>query len=432
MEMSNTDAFLDMCRILVADAGCEWDGLQIPFGNLDELNQYHATIHFRHNPTRRHLEVPVNLLLDKKDWIAKQIQKVIGPQEKKMTDTPKLNLRQKLVQIYNELDHVEKAGRNAKQNYNFVRAADVMRPIRDMFAKYGIYAETNFDYIGSYDIKTNSGGNMHTATVKAIITLFDADSDEFKTISGLGDGADGGDKGIYKAQTGAVKNALRNGTLLPDEGDPNGGDPEADQNVDERTSGNYAHPASTTELPDFQEAQHAAPKPNPAPKAKPPVEARPTAAAAPKATAAYAPAADGPNQPAQSTATPASSGATAAAAQSPTETAKVAAPEHGDAWEAPEADCPPTEAEWVEYRAKFKLLGDDLTAHGKLKPSAKMPVNRKLLVFLLSITKAPDAKQISKNQWDDFFKRVDAATANPEVGLVGLAKLVNKANGIEK
>ena len=107
------------------------------------------------------------------------------------------------------------------------------------------------------------------------------------------------------------------------------------------------------------------------------------------------------------------------------------APEHGDAYEGPDSDALPTEEQLVTYRAKFKTLGDDLAAKGKLTASRSLPVNRKVHVFLLSITKAPDAKQISKNQWDNFFERVDAATANPEVGLVGLATLVNKANGIE-
>ena len=152
-----------------------------------------------------------------------------------MTETPKLNLRQKLVEVYKRVDHVEKAGYNEKQRYGFVRAADVLRAIRNAFADLGIYAETNYDLLGVYDIKTNSGGVMHTATVKATIKLYDTESDETKTISGLGDGADGGDKGVYKAMTGATKNALRNGTLLPDEADP-----EADESVDNATSGHTA------------------------------------------------------------------------------------------------------------------------------------------------------------------------------------------------
>lgn len=346
--------------------------------------------------------------------------------ETKMTDTPKLNLRQKLVEIYKELDHVDKAGENTKQHYFFVRAADVMRPVRDVFAKYGIYAEPNVEYLGFYDIKTNSGGNMHTAIVKVTIKLYDTDSDETKTISGLGDGADSGDKGIYKAQTGAIKNALRNGLLIPDEGDPNGGDPEADQNVDNNTSAplrDYTDYPRPNDVPDFQDAQRGPVKSNPAP--------RPTVAVDPKTTATSARVVPGSSQAVQSMATPISSGVFVADAPSKTETAQAAAPEHGDAYEGPDSDALPTEEQLVTYRAKFKTLGDDLAAKGKLTASRSLPVNRKVHVFLLSITKAPDAKQISKNQWDNFFKRVDTATANPEVGLVGLATLVNKANGIE-
>ena len=321
-----------------------------------------------------------------------------------MTDTPKLNLRQKLIQVYAELDHVEKAGDNKKQGYKFVRAADVMRPIREVFAKLGIYAQTNYELLGTYDIKTNSGGIMHTATVKATIVLFDADSDETKTISGLGDGADGGDKGIFKAQTGATKNALRNGTLLPDEADP-----EADETVDKAVA--EGSNRGQDEQPDFQEARHET--------------ERPTAAPAAKAEDVSA-AKTGSSRPAPSTETQPSSGAAPAAAPSTPSAAPAAAREPGDESD----DRNPTEEELTGYRAQFSKLGDELSTDGKLKSSKGLPINRKLLVFLLSITKAADAKNITVAQWDDFFARV-AAVKGLEDGLVGLAKLVNKANGVE-
>ena len=91
----------------------------------------------------------------------------------------------------------------------------------------------------------------------------------------------------------------------------------------------------------------------------------------------------------------------------------------------------PTEEQMTEYRRDFKRLGDDLSTEGKLKSSAKLPVERKLLVFLLSITGAAEAKAITKAQWDNFFERVAKAKATEGVGFIGLAKLVNKANGIE-
>ena len=322
-----------------------------------------------------------------------------------MTETPKLNLRQKLVEVYKRVDHVEKAGYNEKQRYGFVRAADVLRAIRNAFADLGIYAETNYDLLGVYDIKTNSGGVMHTATVKATIKLYDTESDETKTISGLGDGADGGDKGVYKAMTGATKNALRNGTLLPDEADP-----EADESVDNATSGQYR---AQNDPPDFQDARHAAPNPLPTPRAQKPAERAPAPQEAPL-----------PSPPPPVPAVEPVYGLDAATVQATT------APEHGDAWEGPDSPMP-TEEELTAYRTKFKNLGDDLSANGKLTASKGLPITRKLLVFLLHITKATDATIITKAQWEDFFDRVERAKAL-ETGLVGLGKLVNKINGIEK
>ncbi len=335
-----------------------------------------------------------------------------------MSET-KLNLRQKLVKVYTMIDHVEKSGRNTKQNYNFVKAADVLRSVRDAFASLGVYAETNYDLLGTYDIKTNSGGTMHTATVKATIVLYDCDSDEIKTISGLGDGADPGDKGIYKAQTGATKNALRNGSLMPDEADP-----EADQQVDNYTDFRgteaYTHPASTMEMPDFQDAKRGTERPMPPPSSgtRPPDELF-IKLGPPQ-----------PETPASGKASPAQLEANEVRANAGGPTPIV--PEHGDAWEGPEVDRLPTEEELVQYRARFTSLSNDLSAHGKLTASKGLKLNTKLLVFFLSIAKADAAKNVSVSGWESFFQRVDKAVANPEVGLIGLTKLINKANGLEK
>ena len=220
----------------------------------------------------------------------------------------------------------------------------------------------------------------------------------------------------------------------------------ASEREDETTSyvDAYTHNSSTTEIPDFQDAQrgpahsdYSAPRPTPAAR---PATAPPSTTKASRAE----------NESASSTTLPEAApfvtnaaGSPAPASVSPehicidgdhqkcTDSAVAAA--HGDAYEGPDDNGSlPTEEELVAYRTKFKILGDDLSAKGKLKSSQGLPINRKLLVFLIGVTKAADAKQISKNQWDNFFERVDAATANPEVGLVGLATLVNKANGIEK
>jgi hypothetical protein len=340
-----------------------------------------------------------------------------------MSDTKPLNLRQKLVQVYSMIDHVEKAGRNEKQRYNFVRAADVLRSVRDAFAQLGIYAETNYELLGTYDIKTNSGGIMHTATVKATIKLYDCDSSETMTITGLGDGADSGDKGIFKAQTGSTKNALRNACLMPDEADP-----EADEDVDTRTTGNYSHPESTMEMPDYNDfrgtealSRPAAPHIQTSPFREVAEEsARPTRAATPEAKETGATSAAGsPATVFKSVGVPAGG------------LREMNTPERGDAYEEPEVAKLPTEAEMEAYRARFTELANQLSSHGKLTASRGLKLNQKLLVFFLQITKADAAKNVTTAQWDNFFERVDTAIKNPEVGLIGLTKLINAANGLE-
>ena len=309
-----------------------------------------------------------------------------------MTDVPKLNLRQKLVQVYSEIDHVEKAGTNEKQRYSFVRAADVLRAIRDAFAKLGIYAETNYELLGTYDIKTNSGGTMHTATVKATITLYDADSDETKTISGLGDGADWGTREFTKPRLVLRKTHCgmdHSCLMLPMQPMQ---DPEADEDTDKKTevpvdARNQSPPVSVT-------------------RATPHLKKIPLPGSNRKTNICRAT----PPMPIENTK---NQGPASRLADSSVDTT------------------PPTEEELNEYRKKFSKLGDDLSDKGKLKSSKGLPINRKIVVFLLEKTGATDAAKVTKVQWDHFFERVDYFTALDN-GWVGLAKLINQANGIEE
>lgn len=290
----------------------------------------------------------------------------------------KLNLRQKLSAIYEEISHIDKTGHNQKQNYDFVRAADVLRAIRKSFIKYGIYAQTNFQSIGAYDIKTNSGGNMHTASVRAEIVLFDNDSDETMTISGLGDGADGGDKGVYKAQTGAIKNTLRNAFLVPDEADP-----EADERVDEQVEeprsgavrrGPPAHRQVSDAPPERHGSRPSAPEPS-VPEAVVPQEAKPI----------------------------------------PVE---LNMPSVGGVL--------PDKTQLDKYRTAIIDLQKELADYGGLKPSRGLTVSRKILLYLLQTAGTNEANQITITQWEALFAFVNQMKAT-EGGLGKLAKLIDAA-----
>jgi len=329
--------------------------------------------------------------------------------------TSKQKIVAKLIRVYEAIDCVAKSGHNTSQNYNYVRAADVVRAVRVAFIKEKIYAQIDFSFEHPpYTIARARELNapFTAVNVKCSILLHDLDSGETMPGSGLGTGADSSDKAVYKAQTGALKYALRHVALVPDEA---GTDPEADESVDEapepRSGRVYPAPA---EIPDFHDAAHEAPKPRPA---------------ATKPAGVDTATLSGPTAPAPAaaqTSAPAPAAATPQAAPAP-----AAAPEREPGDEPADSTALPTEAELTVFRAKFAALGDELTANGKLKASKGLPVNRKLVVFLLSITKAESAKILTKSQWEDFFKRAEAAKAL-ENGLVGLAKLVNKANGIEE
>jgi ERF superfamily len=280
-----------------------------------------------------------------------------------MTDFPKLNLREKLHNIYKEIDHIDKAGTNKNQGYKFVRAADVAHALRNAFVKYRVYAEVeDFEYLDSHTITTSKGGVMFSALVKVRGVFHDVDSDETKKFCGLGDGADSGDKGIYKAQTGAMKNALRNAFLIPDEADP-----EADESVDEAI--NYE------ESPKPRIREHYEPEP-------PPFET-------------FEP------------------GGEVVAELKADDTLKLAV--GGEL---------PTDQELEGYRKKFQALTEPLV-EGGLKPSPNLPVARKALRYLEKVT-GVEVGKITTTQWDSFFQFTDKLLAT-EGGNKKLAKLIEPA-----
>lgn len=294
-----------------------------------------------------------------------------------------LTLRQKLVEVYKQIDHIEKKGTNIKQNYAFLRSADVLRAVRKAFADLGVYAQTNVDLIGTYDIKTNSGGNMHTATVKVTITLHDLDSTENMVVSGIGDGADSGDKGVYKAQTGGIKNALRNAFLVPDEADPEA-DERVDEQVEEPRSGAVRRgPPARRQVSDAPPERHdsrpSAPEP-PAPEAVVPQEAKSV----------------------------------------PVE---LNMPSAGGVL--------PDKTQLDKYRTAIIDLQKELADYGGLKPNRGLTVSRKILLYLLQTAGTKEANQITITQWEALFAFVNQMKAT-EGGLEKLAKLIDAASKPKK
>lgn len=90
----------------------------------------------------------------------------------------------------------------------------------------------------------------------------------------------------------------------------------------------------------------------------------------------------------------------------------------------------PTEAELDGYRVRWHQLCDNLRIAGLKCSPPNLTTERKVLVFMLKVTGAENAPELTKAQWDDFFVRIEAIKAT-EVGMIGLATLVNRANGLD-
>lgn len=199
----------------------------------------------------------------------------------------------------------------------------------------------------------------------------------------------------------------------------------------EDDDGNTATGRLETATDDFQKARHAALRVSGAPKAE---KATPTPNPAPNAPQ------EAPTQPQRRQTSPFREVAEATAEPEANVVAaagRVAAiPEHGDAYEGPDDDgSQPTEEEMAEYRGKFVQLVAELAdaKHGenKLSASRGLKLNRKVLTFIQQMEHVKNINDLTKGQWNDFFIRANAAKEDPKIGLIGLRKMIQKANGLD-
>jgi hypothetical protein len=130
------------------------------------------------------------------------------------------NLAAKMVAAVHDIDAVTKRGKNEKQGYAYVKAADVAQEVRGVLVKHGIAFDYHVVSAERWEKVTNNGGLMYFCQLEIATTFTDSESGEAKTVNGLGWGMDSGDKAPYKAMTGALKYALRMNFLIPDESDP--------------------------------------------------------------------------------------------------------------------------------------------------------------------------------------------------------------------
>jgi hypothetical protein len=150
----------------------------------------------------------------------------------KEPEKPK-NLFSKLAEIMGLMGNIAKEGFNPNQKYKFVRESDVAAKASELLSERNIFIlqsveETKMEPL----FESRSGSQMFLTTVRMGFQFIDGDSGAKSDIVHFwGTGADTGDKGIYKAMTGAEKYFLMK-TFLISTGD----DPEADDKVDKESA----------------------------------------------------------------------------------------------------------------------------------------------------------------------------------------------------
>lgn len=104
--------------------------------------------------------------------------------------------------------NVPKRGHNQKQNYDYVRAEDVIDHASKALHEAGLICSMTFGEPSVREIQSQRGGAGLLVVLPATLRIVDPDSGESYETDANGMGSDyPGDKAIYKAQTGATKYA---------------------------------------------------------------------------------------------------------------------------------------------------------------------------------------------------------------------------------
>jgi len=161
------------------------------------------------------------------------------------------SLISRLVLVMGGVERIPKNGYNDFHRYAYTTEADVSDHISKLLFEHNIFMVSSVEETINRDITTRAGKNETIVRVKIKVTFYCGETGENLSFYTWGDGQDAGDKGIYKAITGAVKYALMKNFLIP-----TGDDPENDsQPKNDKNSGVNAVGATTSKQAPLKQKQ---------------------------------------------------------------------------------------------------------------------------------------------------------------------------------
>jgi hypothetical protein len=122
---------------------------------------------------------------------------------------------------------VPKDKANAQQHYKYASSDAVLERANPAFVAAGLATVYELQILDRQPRTTGAGGMWELCTVLARLTIIDAETGASIQTDGIGQGYDGGDKALSKAQTQARKYALLLALNIS-----TGDDPEADDRSD--------------------------------------------------------------------------------------------------------------------------------------------------------------------------------------------------------
>lgn len=124
-------------------------------------------------------------------------------------------LIEKLIEVAKEVPSISRGGWNEAQSYKYVGEAQVTSQLRGLLLDRGVLFYPNHRLAG--ELVVNEKGRIVT-TIESLWTF--TDGTDSILVQTIGQGADNGDKGAFKAMTGSKKYALLQALLIATGEDP--------------------------------------------------------------------------------------------------------------------------------------------------------------------------------------------------------------------
>lgn len=130
------------------------------------------------------------------------------------------NILKKLLAISKEVEAMPKDKTNDFQNYKYLSETQVSLKMRQLLNEHGVIFTHSVKQTGMKDWQNSKGAQKFLTTIEVTYRFYDAETGEFIEGTECGQGEDSGDKGVYKAVTGAVKYIFMKNFLIPTGDDP--------------------------------------------------------------------------------------------------------------------------------------------------------------------------------------------------------------------